>query len=152
VWSILEKDRQIFICSEYVPWQMTAMTPDVEFPESWLKRIKAGIHRQRLTILMALAACESKTKSKCLSFSSLLKELGSNDGKGKSTLVYHLKILEGAGLIVGDTREQPENPGSYRVYRLTDDGARLLRDVMKIDNQQIEDMSLTGSSGKSKRQ
>jgi DNA-binding transcriptional ArsR family regulator len=127
------------------------MTSKIQLPESWLKRVKAAIHRQRLAILLTLAACESKTRSKCLSFSSLLKELGSSDGKGKSTLVYHLKILEGAGLIVGDTMEQPENPGSYRVYRLTDDGVRFLRDVMKIDDQQIDGIELTGLSNKSKR-
>jgi len=127
------------------------MASKIQLPESWLKRVKAVVHRQRLAILLALAACESKTRSKCLSFSSILKELGSSDGKGKSTLVYHLKILEGAGLIVGDTREQPESPGSYRVYRLTDDGVRFLRDVVKIDDQQIEGIELTGLSNKPKR-
>lgn len=91
--------------------------------------------------MLALAISEKINPSKCLSFSALRRFLGLGNDRGRSQLIYHLGVLEEADLIGRRTGEQPENPGSYRIYDLTDRGRRALSDILNIDSSEIEELA-----------
>jgi len=94
----------------------------------------------RIYILLALAVSEIIFPSKCLPFSGLMKFLGFSGSAGRSKLSYHLRKLRKANLITRKTTEIPENPSSYRIYKLTDKGKKVLQ-VLGINQEIIEKLA-----------